>query len=54
MLKKSSILSSLIISLVSIIVSIIVIFAAYHIFFLNQPKREITVNLNPPISLINI
>ena len=54
MSKKSSLFSSLIISLVSIIISIVAIFAAYHIFFLDQPKREITVNLNPPIPLINI
>lgn len=52
--KSHNLSSSIIISLVTIIVSLTAIFASYHIFLLSQPKREITFNLNPPISLINI
>ena len=41
-------------SFISSALSVITIFTTYHIFFLDQPRREITVNLEPPIPLISL
>ena len=41
-------------NLIASVLSAAAIFAAYHVFFLDQPRRGITVILEPPIPLISI
>ena len=41
-------------NLIASVLSAVAIFTAYHIFFLDQPRREISVTLEPPIPLVSI
>src|SRR4051812_31834116 len=40
--------------LLTTILTLLAIFAAYNIFFLGQPRKELQVIIDPPISLVDI